>query len=59
MDTRTLRGHAAALTRTRSKPHDVGRDMLGTILKNREAEHNIFRARVIVATIGMLVGLRS
>jgi penicillin-binding protein 2 len=30
--------------------------MLGTILKNREAEHNIFRARVIVATIGMLVG---
>ena len=30
--------------------------MLGTILKNREAEHNIFRSRVIVATIGMLIG---
>jgi len=30
--------------------------MLGTILKNREAEHNIFRARVIVATIGILFG---
>ena len=29
--------------------------MLGTTLKNREAEHNIFRRRIVVATIAILI----
>ena len=30
--------------------------MVGTTIKNREAERNVFRGRIIVATIGILVG---
>ncbi len=30
--------------------------MIGTTIKNREAELNVFRSRIIVATIGILIG---